>query len=195
MKLKMLLITTLVSIMTLLPIGLQAAGLSIGLEATTAYQYTNTVSCQGRFWGYQATITGWHQYAPYNALGDGTVWFVGEMQIGQGKFPMTYDGYTRLAPYVGILQVGQQNYAFKILDNTGGRMIIYEGRERLTAPAIWGEFVCSWQAYAPPASSSSSRNSSSQRGGESYYGEYGSVLRDENCTFVIVDGASIGGCE
>lgn len=190
-----LLLIVLVLAMALFPAGLYAAGESTDMAGANLSQRTDVLSCRGIFWGRQATITLLRQFVSYNAYGDGYVWAGGEMQIGQYRLPMTYEGYSNLAPYPGFIQSGLETYYFKILDNTGVRMIIYDGRERLTAPAIWGEFVCSWQAYAPPANSSSSRNSSSQRGGESYYGEYGSVLRDENCTYVIVDGASIGGCE
>lgn len=148
MKLKMLLLNALVFTMALLPVGIHAAGQPTGLADATIHQQTetNTLYCQGQFWGYQATITGWRQYRPYNALGDGYVQFSGAMQIGQFRLPMTYEGWTAME-FRGVLQTSQQTYNFKILDNTGGRMIIYEGRERLTAPATWGQFTCRWRSY------------------------------------------------
>lgn len=196
MKSKLLFII-LVFTMALLPVGVNAAGESTELPGSALYSQTYVLSCQGQFLGNQATITGWRQYISYNALGaayvDGYVRFAGEMQIGQYRLPMTYEGYTNLAPYHGSLWVDQQSYSFKILDNTEGRMIIYEGRERLTAPTTWGEFVCRWQVYAPTPKSSD--NSGSQGKDQSYYGRYGSILRDGKCSYIVVEGASIEVCE
>jgi hypothetical protein len=58
---------------------------------------------------------------------------------------MTYEGYTNLVPFSGILQTSQGTASISVLDatgNAGNQMIIYEGGEHLGAPPELGELIC-----------------------------------------------------
>src|SRR5262245_40206918 len=67
----------------------------------------------------------------------------GEIRAAQLVGQIAYEGSTSGAfpGYVsgplGVVQVA-------VLDNTGGRMIVYEGTPSLGAPRELGVFVCAW---------------------------------------------------
>ena len=116
-----------------------------GQNATEVYEVAGT----GSFQNQRATITGRYVYAPYNALGDGTVRFVGTLRSPMGQAKLVYEGYTKLAPYDGYLYVQSgpyqgNSYRVGILDKTSGQFVIYDGKPTLRAPNEWGRFVCEW---------------------------------------------------
>jgi len=100
--------------------------------------------CQGVLFGAQAVIDGMREYAPYNALGDGQVRFVGTVAAAGLTGEMHYAGYTATAPFEGVMSGPLGAMKIGVLDNTGGRMIIYNGRATLGPPATIGQFVCVW---------------------------------------------------
>jgi hypothetical protein len=130
-----------------LAIGALAA-LCIGGSAQA--QQINQLACQGFIANLPATLAGTRQYAPYNALGDGYVKFFGNIRArGNDGRPidgrMTYEGYTNNVPFQGVIESPLGVYRIGVLDNTGGRMIIYDGRATLGPPQIFGEFGCDWR--------------------------------------------------
>jgi hypothetical protein len=58
---------------------------------------------------------------------------------------IAYEGYTATAPFSGVISGPLGTAWIGVLDNTGGRMMIYDGKPLLGAPQIFGEFVCSWR--------------------------------------------------
>ena len=92
-----------------------------------------------------AVLSGVRQYAPYNAVGDGYVKFIGRVSAGGVSGRITYEGYTRTAPFQGVVVTPQGSFTIGVLDNTGGQMIIYGGRPSLGPPEILGRFVCDWR--------------------------------------------------
>jgi hypothetical protein len=56
-----------------------------------------------------------------------------------------YEGYTANGAFSGSMEGPTGRIAIGVLDNTGGRMIIYEGTPSLGPPNELGEFVCNWQ--------------------------------------------------
>jgi len=125
--------------------GLGVAAVAGLIVATPAYpQQLNQLACQGQIYGLQAVITGQRLYRPYNALGDGEVAFDGRIQAGGITGTIRYGGYTNAA-FDGFIQSTAGSVQISVLDNTGGRMIIYEGTPRLGAPEQIGIFVCQWR--------------------------------------------------
>jgi hypothetical protein len=57
---------------------------------------------------------------------------------------MHYAGYTATAPFRGVMFGPLRAMEIGALDNTGGRMIIYDGRATLGPPDTIGQFVCAW---------------------------------------------------
>jgi hypothetical protein len=117
-----------------------------GQNATEVYEMMGT----GSFQNQRATITGRRIYAPYNAMGDGTVQFVGTLRSPLGQAELGYEGYTKLAPYDGYLYMQSgpyqgNTYKVSILDNTGGQFVIDDGKPTLRAPNELGRFVCQWR--------------------------------------------------
>ena len=92
-----------------------------------------------------ATLSGVRQYQPYNPLGDGYVRFSGSVTAGGISGRISYEGYTRTAPFSGVIQTAQGTLSVGILDNTGGQFIIYGGRPSLGPPATIGRFACTWR--------------------------------------------------
>jgi hypothetical protein len=92
-----------------------------------------------------ATLRGVRQYAPYNALGDGHVKFAGNVSAGGITGQILYGGYTRTAPFDGVILTPEGSISIGVLDNTGGQMIIYSGTPTLGPPQTIGRFVCQWQ--------------------------------------------------
>ncbi len=109
-----------------------------------AQQQLNQLDCRGQIYGLQAIISGQRLYSPYNALGDGEVAFSGQIQAGNITGTIQYGGYTTGA-FDGFIQSTAGSVRISVLDNTGGRMIIYEGGASLGAPTEIGVFVCDWQ--------------------------------------------------
>jgi hypothetical protein len=111
-------------------------------------QGVSQLQCQGAFGGAAAAVEGERQYAPYNALGDGFVRFSGILKVGSRTARMMYEGYTRNAPFRGILLTDQGNWSISVLDATGGggqRMLIYDAKPSLGPPTILGDLVCAWR--------------------------------------------------
>jgi hypothetical protein len=92
-----------------------------------------------------ATLSGARQYAPYNAMGDGYVRFIGTVSAAGIQGRMTYEGYTATAPFTGVIQTAQGNLSIGVLDNSGGQMTIYGEQASLGPPSIIGRFVCNWR--------------------------------------------------
>lgn len=125
--------------------GLAAAAVAGLMVATPAYsQQLNQLACQGQIYGLQAVITGQRLYRPYNALGDGEVAFQGRIEAGGITGTIQYGGYTNAA-FDGLIQSSAGSVQISVLDNTAGRMVIYEGTPRLGAPEQIGIFVCQWR--------------------------------------------------
>ena len=103
------------------------------------------LSCQGTIGDVPAVLSGVRQYAPYNALGDGYVKFVGTVSAGGISGRVMYEGYTQSAPFGGVIVTSQREFRIGVLDNTGGEMIIYGGAPSLGPPQTIGRFVCVWQ--------------------------------------------------
>jgi hypothetical protein len=136
-------IATLVLMVGLAPMGAQGAAMQRAVY-TSMKTEIHTLRCQGQFLGWPAMLVGQRQYIPYNEFGDGQVEFQGMLSWSTWRLPIQYQDYTNLAPYDGFLIDGQQLYSINVLDNTGGRFIIYDGRSTLGPPEIWGEFSCRW---------------------------------------------------
>jgi hypothetical protein len=103
------------------------------------------LSCQGAMGDVPAVLSGVRQYAPYNALGDGYVKFVGTVSAGGISGRIMYEGYTQSAPFGGVIETPQLQIRIGVLDNTGGQMIIYDGVPSLGPPETIGRFVCTWK--------------------------------------------------
>ena len=63
-----------------------------------------------------------------------------------GQAALGYEGYTNLAPWDGYLYVQSgpyqgNTYKVGILDDTGGKFLIFDGKPTLRAPNEWGRFV------------------------------------------------------
>ena len=118
----------------------------VGLTSAAAQaQQMHTLKCQGMIYGQQAVLEGRRAYMRASSSGDGDfVRFQGMIRSAQGTANFAYEGYVLTAPFPGMIQMPQGSYWVKVLDNTGGKMIIYSGQERLGPPDIVGQFVCSW---------------------------------------------------
>jgi hypothetical protein len=123
---------------------LVAAGLTVLPAAPAMAQQLNQLTCQGQIYGLRAVILGQRLFRPYNALGDGEVAFNGQIQAGNIAGTIEYGGYTSSA-FDGFIQSSAGSVSITVLDNTGGRMIIYEGGASLGAPTEIGVFICDWQ--------------------------------------------------
>jgi hypothetical protein len=124
-----------------------AEALLAGLIALPVHaQEMSELTCQGTFMGGRAVVQGHRQYSAYNPLGDGYVRFNGSLAAEIGTARMTYEGYTKLGAYRGILQAPQGVFHISVLDatgNAGNEMIIYQGGESLGAPPTLGRLICS----------------------------------------------------
>ncbi len=125
-------------------VALLAAGPAFLIALPAAAQQVNQLTCQGQIYGLQAIISGQRLYQPYNALGDGEVAFNGQIQAGNISGTIQYGGYTSGA-FDGLIQSSAGSVNITVLDNTGGRMIIYEGGASLGAPTEIGVFICDWR--------------------------------------------------
>ena len=100
--------------------------------------------CEGQLYGVPAVIDGMRVYSTYNAMGDGQVQFQGQVAAQGIVGEMQYAGYTRTAPFQGVMSSPLGIVQIGVLDNTGGQMIIYNGRATLGPPETIGKFVCMW---------------------------------------------------
>lgn len=107
-------------------------------------QQVNRLDCKGSIYDIEGTISGERYYRPYNALGDGEVAFNGAIEAGGIVGIIRYGGYTNAA-FDGFIQSAAGFLRISVLDNTGGRMIIYQGGASLGAPPEIGAFVCDWR--------------------------------------------------
>jgi len=108
-------------------------------------QQVNRLDCQGSLSGAPATISGDREFTPTSALGDGYVRFQGSIAAGGMQGSIVYEGYTATAPFSGIIEGPLGRITIGVLDNTGGRMIIYDGAPSLGPPNELGEFACNWR--------------------------------------------------
>jgi hypothetical protein len=108
-------------------------------------QESRRLTCKGTIRDVPAVLSGVRQYAPYNALGDGYVQFSGTVSAGGISGRIAYEGYTRTAPFSGVILTLQREFSIGVLDNTGGQMIIYSGTPSLGPPDEIGRFLCVWQ--------------------------------------------------
>jgi hypothetical protein len=122
-----------------------AAGLLAVAPLPAQAQKVNRLTCQGHFQGAQAMIIGMRHFTPTSAMGDGYVRFQGEIGVGNIRGGMAYEGYTATGAFTGQINAPQGSIRIGVLDNTGGRMIIYGGQASLGPPTTLGEFRCQWQ--------------------------------------------------
>ena len=108
-------------------------------------QQMNRLDCQGELFGAPAAISGNRQFTPTSALGDGYVQFQGGVAAGGMQGSLLYEGYTANGAFAGTMEGPLGRMAVSVLDNTGGRMIIYDGAPSLGAPNQLGTFACNWQ--------------------------------------------------
>lgn len=121
-------------------------GLAGLLAAVPAHaQQTHRLTCQGYFQGAEATIAGLRQFVPTSAMGDGQVRFQGEIAAAGMRGQIAYEGYTATAPFAGVINGPLGVIRIGVLDNTGGRFVIYGGAASLGPPTQLGEFICDWQ--------------------------------------------------
>lgn len=119
--------------------------IATSLCANAFAQQANRLDCQGQFMQAQATVSGTRLFQATSAMGDGFVRFQGSISAGGVVGEINYQGYTNTS-FPGIVRGPLGELAIGVLDNTDGRMIIYQGG----APSIWapqaiGEFICNWQ--------------------------------------------------
>jgi len=116
------------------------------LAAAPAFaQQVSRLDCQGDFSGAASMISGYRQFTQTSAVGDGYVRFQGNIAAGGVQGTIAYEGYTATAPFSGVIESPLGEMSIGVLDNTGGRMIIYDGRASLGPPTELGEFACNWQ--------------------------------------------------
>lgn len=103
--------------------------------------------CQGRghIFGEEAVVAGQQEYSHGNALGDGDyAKFIGTIKSRSGAMQLIYEGWVNVE-LKGYLRTRRGDIYISVLDNTGGKMIIYDGRESLYAPDTLGEFFIHWE--------------------------------------------------
>ena len=108
-------------------------------------QPMSELNCRGVMGNTPAVLVGNRQYAAYNRLGDGYVKFAGTVSAGGITGRILYEGYTQTGAFEGVIATPHGNLRIAVLDNTGGKMIIYSGKPTLGAPQTLGQFVCRWQ--------------------------------------------------
>lgn len=124
--------------------ALLAAGSAVLPVPLALAQQVNRLDCRGRIYDIEGTISGERYYRPYNALGDGEVAFNGAITAGGIVGIIRYGGYTNAA-FDGFIQSAAGFLKIAVLDNTGGRMIIYQGGTFVGAPPEIGAFACDWR--------------------------------------------------
>ena len=124
---------------------LACGAVALGVCVEARAQQTNQLDCQGVMGDTAAVLSGVREYAPYNALGDAYVRFAGVVTAGGIQGRITYEGYTRTAPFDGVIATGAGSFSVGVLDNSGGQMIIYGGKPSLGPPDTIGRFTCGWR--------------------------------------------------
>jgi len=127
------------------PLSGLAVALAALLLSAQAHAQNARLACQGIIGDAPAALSGVRQYAPYNALGDGYVRFVGKVSAAGISGRIAYEGYTRTAPFSGVIVIPGRQFRVAVLDNTGGQMIVYDGTPTLGPPREIGRFRCIWQ--------------------------------------------------
>ena len=105
------------------------------------------LNCNGVINGWRSTLVGQRRFQATNALGDGYVQFRGVVRSRYGEAPISWEGYSNLAPFQGVLRTPDGDYGVGVLDATGAngsQLIIYDGRASLGPPTVLGEFRCRW---------------------------------------------------
>ncbi len=125
--------------------GLFLLGLTGVGYCASAVAQVSLLNCQGHFMGAQATLSGTRQFKTISAMGDGHVRFQGRIGAGGMVGEIAYEGYTHTS-LPGFIRGPLGEIAVGVLDNTDGRMIIYEGgAPSMWAPKTLGEFICDWR--------------------------------------------------
>ena len=106
-------------------------------------QSASHLRCQGSLFGAPAVIDGVRLYRTFTTLGDGEVQFNGTVAANGMTGRIVYGGYTNAA-FQGMMSGPLGSMVIAVLDNTGGRMLIYNGRPTLKAPDTIGQFICAW---------------------------------------------------
>jgi hypothetical protein len=113
--------------------------------AGAAAQQASRLACEGHFQGLPAMLGGLRQFVPATAAGDGHVRFHGQIAAAGVTGEIAWQGDTATAPFAGYVSGPQGTIAIGVLDNSGGRMIIYGGAASLGPPPILGAFACDWR--------------------------------------------------
>ena len=121
-------------------IMLAALGLAWGGEAIA--QQTNRLDCEGFFGGYPAAIGG-TRYSQRTATLNEYVRFEGQIAVAGQRGTIAWEG--AYPPYQGIVQIPTYSATIGVLDNTGGRLVIYGGQASLGPPPELGQFGCQWR--------------------------------------------------
>jgi hypothetical protein len=67
--------------------------------------------------------------------------FSGSVSAAGMSGQIQYAGYTRTAPFLGVMSGPLGSMQIGVLDNTGGQMLVYDGRPTLGVP---GSFSSVW---------------------------------------------------
>jgi hypothetical protein len=126
---------------------LGAVAIAVGhlLAGSAIADEVHRLRCQGNSVQGRVVIEGRRTLHVYNALGDGYVRFVGRVRTSRLRGRLRYEGYTNLVPFEGFITGQFAPIPVAVLDNTGGRMIIYDGRPSLGPPDILARLVCDWR--------------------------------------------------
>ena len=119
---------------------LAALGLAWGGAAIA--QQTNRLDCEGFFGGYPAAIGG-TRYSQRTATLNEYVRFQGQIAVAGQQGTIVWEG--PYPPYQGIVQIPTYSGIIGVLDNTGGRLVIYGGQASLGPPPELGQFGCQWR--------------------------------------------------
>jgi hypothetical protein len=126
-------------------LGAVVGAVALLAAAPVNAQQTLRIDCQGYFQGSPASIRGQRHFVATSAMGDGHVRFQGEIVAAGMRGEIAYEGFTATAPFDGYVSGPPGILRIGVLDNTAGRMVIYGGSASLGAPAVLGEFACTWQ--------------------------------------------------
>ena len=101
---------------------------------------THQIQCDGYFLNYPARVSGIRKFQESWGAGGyvSSVNFQGQLQSQQGTVGLVYERGEGLLLTNPPTSIG-------ILDNTGGKMKIYDGKPSLGAPTQLGEFTCQWR--------------------------------------------------
>ena len=71
--------------------------------------------------------------------------FRGSIAASGVEGTVAYEGHAAAGSFSGVIESALGEMSIAVLDNTGGRMIIYDGKASLGPPTAPGEFACSRQ--------------------------------------------------